>query len=598
MTGGERSVEVMEGAPDALAPSPERESRRAEAQSPRAGTLDPADILSSIGEVPYDWDIGTDALVWSANAGEILMTDPDAIATGRSFARLLEPDNLITRFDAITQSSHQDEGQGVPYQLEYSLQPKPGARLWVEDMGRWFAGADGRPARAHGVVRVINERHEHEERLAYLSRFDDLTGEMNRWRLTEVLATILDEAVKCRSACAFLLLAVDNLTRINEAYGYTVADEVIGAVAKRLRAKLRTGDTLGRFSGNKFGVVLRNCTPDEMAVAAERLLSGVRDDVMRTAAGPIAVTMSAGGVVAPRHARDVQETLERAQDALSTARAKRPGSFLAYRPSVEREALRRENVRATDEIVAALNDRRILLAFEPIVEIVARQPAFYESLMRIRRADGTLVAASAVIPIAERLGLVRLLDHRVLELAIAELIASPTLKLSLNVSPASTGDPDWWASLAAHLRAHSGVAERVIVEITEMAEIRDVDETRGFVTRTKDLGCRIAIDDFGAGYTSFRNLRKLGVDIIKIDGAFVQNLPRSADDRVFVRTMLDLARPLGLSTVAEWVQDEESAAMLRDWGCDYLQGALVGRASIERPWTTAPPAVEAPAATA
>jgi EAL domain-containing protein (putative c-di-GMP-specific phosphodiesterase class I) len=127
------------------------------------------------------------------------------------------------------------------------------------------------------------------------------------------------------------------------------------------------------------------------------------------------------------------------------------------------------------------------------------------------------------------------------------------------------------------------------VEITEMAEIRDVDETRGFVTRVKDLGCRIAIDDFGAGYTSFRNLRKLGVDIIKIDGAFVQNLPRSSDDRVFVRTMLDLARPLGFSTVAEWVQDEESAAMLRDWGCDYLQGALVGRASIERPWAAEQP---------
>jgi EAL domain-containing protein (putative c-di-GMP-specific phosphodiesterase class I) len=251
--------------------------------------------------------------------------------------------------------------------------------------------------------------------------------------------------------------------------------------------------------------------------------------------------------------------------------------------------LRRENVRAADEIVAALNDRRILLAFEPVVETKSRNATFYESLMRIRGADGTLVAAGAVIPIAERLGLIRLLDHRVLELVIAELVGSSTVSLSLNVSPASTGDPDWWASLAAHLRAHQGVAERLIVEITEMAEIRDIDETRGFVARVKDLGCRIAIDDFGAGYTSFRNLRKLAVDMIKIDGAFVQNLPRSADDRVFVRTMLDLARPLGLATVAEWVQDEESAAMLRDWGCDALQGALVGRAAIERPWAAGEP---------
>ena len=114
------------------------------------------------------------------------------------------------------------------------------------------------------------------------------------------------------------------------------------------------------------------------------------------------------------------------------------------------------------------------------------------------------------------------------------------------MSPASTTDPDWWSALGALLRAHAGVAERLTVEITETAAIHDIDDTRGFVARVKDLGCRIAIDDFGAGYTSFRNLRKLGVDIVKIDGAFVQNIMRSEDDRAFVRTLIDLAKRLGL----------------------------------------------------
>ena len=109
----------------------------------------------------------------------------------------------------------------------------------------------------------------------------------------------------------------------------------------------------------------------------------------------------------------------------------------------------------------------------------------------------------------------------------------------------------------------------------------------------KDLGCRIAIDDFGAGYTSFRNLRKLGVDIVKIDGAFVQNLRHSEDDRAFVQTLIDLARRLGLETVAEWVQDEESAAILAEWGCDYMQGALVGLATTERPWLDHTPRIVA-----
>jgi EAL domain-containing protein (putative c-di-GMP-specific phosphodiesterase class I) len=205
--------------------------------------------------------------------------------------------------------------------------------------------------------------------------------------------------------------------------------------------------------------------------------------------------------------------------------------------------------------------------------------------MRIRRSDGTVVPASAVIPVAEQLGLVRLIDHRVIELVTTELVAAPDLRASLNVSPDSIIDPDWWSSLGAQLRANPGVAQRMTLEITETAAIQNLDETAGFVTRAKDLGCRIAIDDFGAGYTSFRNLRRLGVDMIKIDGAFVQNLPRSEDDRVFVRTLVDLGRSLGLTTVAEWVQDEEGAAVLAEWGCDYLQGALIGRASHEKPWT-------------
>ena len=174
-----------------------------------------------------------------------------------------------------------------------------------------------------------------------------------------------------------------------------------------------------------------------------------------------------------------------------------------------------------------------------------------------------------------------------LELVVNELSVAPGLVASVNVSPASTVDPDWWNGLGALLRADSGVAERLIIEITETAVIQNVDETRGFVTRVKDLGCRIAIDDFGAGHTSFRNLRKLGVDIVKIDGAFVQNIMKSSDDRAFVQTLIDLAHRLGLKIVAEWVQDEEAARLVSGWGCDFLQGALIGLATRERPWTAA-----------
>jgi diguanylate cyclase (GGDEF)-like protein len=560
--------------------------------APAPAALDAAQILSSVGEVAYDWDIDSDVLLWSTNAGDVLLIpEIAAISTGRGYAALLDAGNAQPRFDAVMQSDKRDDGHGVAYQIQYCIRPDPASqtRLWVEDSGRWFAGAGGQPARAHGVVRVINERHEHVRKLTYLARYDGLTGELNRHHLNEVLEDTIDEAVRFRSSCGFLLVAIDGLARINESYGFDVADEVISAVAKCIRARMRGKDTLGRYSGNKFGLVLRDCTPDDMAIAADRLLAGVRDDMVPTGAGPIAVTITIGGVTAPRHARSVTEVLAHAQESLDAAKSKRRGSFLAYRPNIEREALRRENVRATDEIVAALNERRIFLAYETIVSSIDRQPAFYECLMRIRRTDGSLIAANDIIPVAERLGLVRLLDHRVLELVVEEMTMATALRASVNVSAASTTDPDWWAGLGSLLRAHPDVAERLTVELTESAAIHDIDETRGFVARVKDLGCRIAIDDFGAGYTSFRNLRKLGVDIVKIDGAFVHDMMRSEDDRAFVRTLIDLARRLKLATVAEWVQSEHAAETLEAWGCDYLQGALIGLATIERPWVAGLP---------
>ncbi len=559
-----------------------------------AGGPDTADILRSVGEAAYEWRLDTDAMIWSDNAAAVFgINDLERIDSGRGYAMRTDAAEGQARRDAVFHSGKSDTGEGVPYQVQYAFKRVPGEKMWVEDTGRWFAGPDGKPARAHGVVRAIDQRHERERELIMLANHDPLTGELNRAQLIEVLGATLEDALRFRTSCAFLLVSIDHLGRLNEAYGFDVAEQVIALVARRLRARLRSKDHLGRFSGNKFGVILTSCNADELIVTADRLLASVRDEPLTTAAGSVAATVTIGGVVAPRHARSVPEAFTRALDALHAARARRTGSFIAYRPNVERENLRRESVRATDEIISALNERRIVLAYEPVVEAKSRKVAFYECLIRVYRPDGGIAHANDIIPVAERIGLVRMLDHRVLELVVNELAANPGLRASVNVSPASTVDPDWWAGLGALLRAHKSAAERLIVEITETAAIQDVDDARGFVTRVKDLGCRIAIDDFGAGHTSFRNLRKLGVDIVKIDGAFVHNMMKSADDRAFVHTLIDLSRRLGLQTVAEWVQNEETAAMLSEWGVDFLQGALIGLAAAERPWAITDRAVRA-----
>jgi diguanylate cyclase (GGDEF)-like protein len=544
-------------------------------------------ILACLGQAAFTWDLATDAIAWSDHLLSVFPDiAPERLATGSEFARLIEPAGSI-RTDALAASGAAHRGEGVAYRIEYGVRASTShPLLWIEESGCWFAGADGRPARVQGIVRLDNERHAREEQLLKLSRHDPLTGELNRTHLVAALAEAIEEAMRLRASFAFMLIGIDHLARINDAFGFDVADQVISDVARRIRERLRGGDVLGRFSGNKFGLVLKNCTVDDMNVAADRFLAAIRDDVVPTKSGPVSVTASIGAVSVPRYARNADEAINRAQESLHTAKRRRAGSFLTWRPNVERDAQRRVNIRVTDEIVTALNERRIVMAFEPVVDARTREPAFHECLVRMQQDDGQFLLAPDIVPVAEKLGLIRLVDHRVLELVVAELALAPTAELSLNISPDTTMDPDWWSSIESLMRAHPGVAERLIVEITETVAIQDIDDVRGFVTRLKNFGSRIAIDDFGAGYTSFRNLRKLGVDIVKIDGAFVQNIARSADDRAFVQTLIDLARRLGIRTVAEWVQVEPSAAMLRDWGCDYIQGRLIGLASSERPWQT------------
>ena len=168
--------------------------------APASPTIDASQIIASVGELPYEWRIESDHLRWGAHAAEVLgLADLSKIGTGRGFAQLLDPHTPVSRFDVVMGSTEEDKGSGVFYQLTYSLRPggPSGPALWIEDVGRWFAGPDGKPAHAHGVVRVINDRHEQEQQLTYLSQFDALTGEMNRWRLTDTLLdAALDDAVK------------------------------------------------------------------------------------------------------------------------------------------------------------------------------------------------------------------------------------------------------------------------------------------------------------------------------------------------------------------------------------------------------------------
>ncbi|HEY0302161.1 MAG TPA: GGDEF domain-containing protein, partial [Rhizomicrobium sp.] len=205
-----------------------------------AGGPDAAEILRSIGDAAYEWRLDTDALAWSGNAAAVLgIADINDLATGAGFARRTDAAGGQSRLDAITQPGQRDSGAGVPYQVQYAFKRGIEERTWVEDTGRWFAGPDGKPLRAHGIVRAIDARHTRERELIQLAKYDSLTGELNRASLMEILSATLDETVRYRGSCGFLLVTIDHLGRLNEAYGFDVTENVIAQGTRRLRERLR-----------------------------------------------------------------------------------------------------------------------------------------------------------------------------------------------------------------------------------------------------------------------------------------------------------------------------------------------------------------------
>lgn len=538
--------------------------------------VDPRNLLSSIGEVVYTWDIQSDALTWGPNAADVLGAIPEAaMARGLGFAGLVEPGSGRSRYDAIFSSGGHDQGEGVIYRTRYAAE-LAGRSMWVEDAGRWFAGTDGRPACARGVLRL--ERQVRPEELVVQ------TGELgDRTALLERLGSALAEHLPAERGIVVLVAAIDELARLNDDFGHEATDEIIGVVQDRLRSVTRRRDHLVRYSGNRFAILLTGCPQNQVEAAARRFSKAVAQAAIETARGIALVRLRVGAAVAPDLSSHAGTLLSAAENALAGARAGAADSAVIARRQESRES--DDNRTGFDvSALAALNERRIELALQPIVRAKSREVAFHEALLRVSLGrDGAFFATADLIPMLERRGLVRLFDHRVLELAVGLLSTEPSLKLSVNVSPRSLSDPEWLDAFLACTSGARGIAERLVVEITETATIENPARIARLLGQIKDRGARIAIDDFGAGHTSLRHLRAFPIDVLKIDGTFTQNLRRSTDDRFYVRTLIDLAHHLGVETVAEWVDNELQASMLADWGVTYLQGHLMGRAELRRP---------------
>jgi diguanylate cyclase (GGDEF)-like protein len=532
------------------------------------------------GVASFDWTISDDRIGWDG-AIDILPYHHDELrlSRGASFLSWLNPDSRAP----VTSMIETRAAQQSNFELALEASSAMGS-IWITMVGMRQARADGRTERLSGLVRVTTEKQRDLQRLTYLATRDELTGHLNRNSLRAELTQTIEKANAEDRTCAFLVASIDRLAMINDGYGFDAGDEVIVAIGERLSRTLRSSDVIGRTAGNKFGVILRNCKEREIAIVGERLRAAVRSSVVDTRCGKVSATCSVGAVWLPSGAASSQEAMLRAEESLERARSAGRDGFTVYEKSPQREGARLRMMAIADEVMSALDDNRLLLAYQPIIDAADRKIVKYEALLRMMRKDGSLATAGYFVPAAEQLGIVGLIDRRAVEMAVATLRANPGVKLGVNVSGTAAGNPAWLNSFVDYVRANNDVASRLNVELTETAALNHFEENAQFVSQLREMGCTVAIDDFGAGYTSFRNLQMLHVDMVKIDGSFVKGLSSSPENQVFVRTLVGLAKNFNLNTVAEWVESEEDAQLLHSMGVDYFQGFFFGEPELQPDW--------------
>lgn len=537
--------------------------------------------LTAAGDAAYVWDLATDAIRWSGSLhGALGIRESDPVATGRGYAGRINPEDLLQRQHSLNRHLNGHE----PFECEYRVRNEDGGFVWVQDRGAAEFDGAGRATRVVGVVRSVTGRKLEEARLEQLANFDDLTGHFNKIRLREALDHILAYSAKTATPGAYLAVGIDNMTMMNDAFGAEAADALIVEVGRRLDRCLGISDVIGRVGGDRFGILLGNCREAKIGAAAERILAAISQTPIATVAGPIYATVSIGTVAFPAQAQTAHDIMTRAETALADAKRAGRDCVVPYRLTEEQRSKHRASMAVGERVQRALKEERIVFAFQPVVTADTGAVDYFECLLRMVDEDGRIVSAAEFVPVVEQLGFIRVIDRYVLEKAIDELTTHPDARLGINISGLTVADRPWLRALTSLLGGRPGVASRLVVEITETAAVADFNEAGRFVATLRDLGCRVALDDFGAGFTSLRHLHALVVDTVKIDGSYVRNVAQSHENQIFLRHLVGLAKSFGLATVAECVETAQDAEILRREGVGFLQGYHFGKPSVARPW--------------
>jgi diguanylate cyclase (GGDEF)-like protein len=413
---------------------------------------------------------------------------------------------------------------------------------------------------------------------------DSLTGMMNRNGFESSMVTTLSNARSNNTQHCLLHIDIDQLHVINDLMGYPEGDNLIRRVAKILKKLLRESDFIARLGGDEFGALLCNCTPHHAYDIATKICEAIRKLTVTSARRQLEVSVSMGLAALNRESDGIVGVMAAAEIACKTAKEAGRDRIQVFEQDNTTLIRRSEEIEWIGRIQEALREDQFALYCQPVVPVKNKgESVHFEILLRMIGDDGKIISPGLFMPAAERYQLMPMIDRWVIRNAIADLkknwrrISASKPVFCLNLSGQSLTNVGFQSFVVDGIRQSNIPPQNVCFEITETAAISNIDEAILFMNAIKQLGCRFALDDFGAGLSSFGYLKVLPVDYLKIDGSFVREMTLDPVSLSMVRAIYQIGQTMGLSTIAEFVENQETADLLRDIGVDYLQGYGIGK---------------------
>jgi diguanylate cyclase (GGDEF)-like protein/PAS domain S-box-containing protein len=420
--------------------------------------------------------------------------------------------------------------------------------------------------------RDVTERRRLEEELAHQAFHDSLTNLANQALFRDRVEHALARAARAPAPVAVLFIDLDHFKTVNDSLGHTIGDELLTAVADRIRTSVRTSDTAARLGGDEFAVLVEDSDAADVVEIADRILDTVQRPV--TAGGREVVVTASVGIAFSQPGGSVDQLLRNADLAMYTAKAHGRNRHDTYESGMHAAAV--EKLELAGDLRRALERGEIVVHYQPIVALPTEQILGVEALVRWEHPTRGLLAPAAFIPLAEETGLIQPLGRLVLRETCAQLRRwtrdGVALTASVNVSARQLADDSFVADVAAALRDHDVPPTSLVLELTESALMEDTDRAVAVLHGLKGLGVRLAVDDFGTGYSSLSYLHRFPIDILKIDRSFVADISSDSVERSLAQAIVSLAASLELVAIAEGVETEAQSVLLGELGCAQAQG--------------------------